>query len=492
MPATRIPPLRSLGPFLAATAALVVAADRLLSGCSPGWTVGVLLLLGGALVVWRHPALLERGAGRMLLTVLLLTSAATALDTGALAPALGGVLLVALALVGRGVVAVGAPRWLRLIAGTVVGVFARIAADQRLVRAWRQRRAALRRTWRVLAWLAPVAIGAGFAGLFGLANPVLGQWFASAGEWFLERLANLGEPPSALRILLWWGVAVAAWMLLRGRARPPAPPRRAIPAAEVDRTGLVLRTLLVVNAVFAFQVAMDLAYLAGGLRLPHGLTYAEYAHRGAWPLLVAALLSAGLVLAAFRPAGAAERSPWARRLVQLWLAQNVVLTLAALWRLWLYVDAYGLSAWRLAAALWMGLVALGLALIALRIALRLGNRWLVDANALAVAAVLMVCCWLDVGGIVAGHNVQRCREVGGPAVPIDLAYLDGFGVEVAPALDRLAARSRDPAVAARARAMADRRIGEARERLADVRAWTWVRWRVAALDGRPVAPGAGR
>lgn len=474
-------PLRSLGLFLVATAVVVIAADRLLSGCSPGWTVGVVLLLGGVLVSLRHPCLVQRHGGRWLLLGLVMTSAATAIDTGPLAPALGSAVLVALALAGRGATAAGAPAWMRLIAAAVLGVFTRIGADQRLVRAWRRRHSAVRRTWRLCAWLLPIAIGAGFAGLFGLANPVLGQWFSSAGAWFMDWLANLGDMPSPLRILLWWSVALGAWVLLRGRARPLPAERRAIPVTEVDRTGLVLRTLVVVNVVFALQVVMDLAYLAGGLHLPAGLTYAEYAHRGAWPLLVAALLSAGLVLAAFRPSGVAERSPWARRLVQAWLAQNVALTLAATWRLWLYIDAYGLSGWRLAAAIWMGLVAVGVALIAVRIALRLGNRWLIDANALVVVAVLAVCCWLDVGGLVAWHNVQRCREVGGPAVPIDLAYLDSFGVEVTPALAWLAAHSRESLVAEQARTMATRRIGSAQEQLADVRAWTWVRWHAANL-----------
>ena len=481
MLSVRIPPLRSLGLFLAATAVLVITADRLLSGCSPGWPVGVLLLLGGVLVTLRHPHLLHHHGGRWLLLVLLLPAAATAIDTGVLAPVLGVAVLVALALVGRGTTAPGAVAWVRLILAAGFGVFARIGADQRLVRAWRRRRSVVQRTWRLFAWLVPIAIGAGFAGLFGVANPVLGQWFSSASERFMDWLANLGELPSPLRILVWWGIALGAWVLLRGRARPLPAERRAIPAAEVDRTGLILRTLLVVNAVFALQVVMDLAYLAGGLRLPHGLTYAEYAHRGAWPLLVAALVSAGLVLAAFRPSGAAERSPWARRLVQVWLAQNVALTLAAIWRLWLYVDAYGLSAWRLSAAIWMCLVAVGIALIALRIALHLGNRWLVDVNALVLSAVLTACCWLDVGGLVAWHNVQRCREVGGPAVPIDLAYLDSFGVEVAPALAWLATHSREPVVGERARAMVERRTSSAQDQLTDFRAWTWVRWRAAEL-----------
>ena len=83
---------------------------------------------------------------------------------------------------------------------------------------------------------------------------------------------------------------------------------------------------------------------------------------------------------------------------------------------------------------------------------------------------------------MAWHNVQRCREVGGPAVPIDLAYIDGFGVEVAPALVWLAAHSGDPVVAERARTMAERRASSAKDQLNDVRTWTWVRWRAAGLN----------
>lgn len=89
MLSARILPRRSLGLFLAVTAVLVIAADRLLSGCSPGWTVGVVLLLGGVLVTLRHPQLLRGHGGRWLLLALVLPAAATALDTGVLAPVLG-------------------------------------------------------------------------------------------------------------------------------------------------------------------------------------------------------------------------------------------------------------------------------------------------------------------------------------------------------------------------------------------------------------------
>ena len=63
------------------------------------------------------------------------------------------------------------------------------------------------------------------------------------------------------------------------------------------------------------QTVLDAAYLWGGVALPDGMTYASYAHRGAYPLIVTALLAAGFVLAAMRPGSATSNDPLIRRLV---------------------------------------------------------------------------------------------------------------------------------------------------------------------------------
>ena len=131
--------------------------------------------------------------------------------------------------------------------------------------------------------------------------------------------------------------------------------------------------------------------------------------------------------------------------------------------------------------MWMGLVAVGLVLIALRIACARSNRWLIDANAVSTLVTLVLCCWLDVGGTVAWHNVRHCREAGGADVAIDLAYLDDFGVKAAPALAWLAAHSSDLSIARNAKAMADAQRDYAITQLEDWRAWTWIRWQVAEL-----------
>ena len=448
-----------------------------------------MVLLGTALLIARHPHIMRDRYGIFYLVLILPISASTLFAHGLLAPLLGFTLLIVAAWWMRGARYAGVLAWLSALARWPQILLRQIAADRRLLKAWRLIHNTRIPGSGLLVWLVPCLLGAGFIALFSAANPVISQWFSLLGNWASEWLDPERWFPSPLQIVLWWCAGSISWIILRVHPPHLAATRRAIPTKDIDRTGLILRSLVVVNMVFALQVGLDLAYLAGGLRLPPNMTYATYAHRGAWPLLIAALVSAALVLAAFRPDGAAQRSLWARRLVFVWLGQNVALTIAAAWRLALYVNAYGLSSWRLAAAIWMGLVAIGLVLIAARIAVGQSNRWLIDANAGATMIILLCACWLNIGGIVAWHNIRHCKETGGDGVAIDLDYLNSFGVEVAPALLWLSEHSRNPDVAKRARAMAVERQDDAQQLLNDWRSWTWVRTSVARLSIRNSVTG---
>ena len=101
-----------------------------------------------------------------------------------------------------------------------------------------------------------------------------------------------------------------------------------------------------------------MVYLWGNATLPADISYASYAHHGAYPLIVTALLAAGFVLAAMKPGGPAEQSRVIRPLVYLWVAQNVLLVASSILRLDLYVQIYLLTYWRVAAFIWMLLVAI--------------------------------------------------------------------------------------------------------------------------------------
>src|SRR5262249_26858321 len=136
---------------------------------------------------------------------------------------------------------------------------------------------------------------------------------------------------------------------------------------DLTQPKTIVRCLVLFNALFLVQNLLDLQILWVGVRWVRGLTYAQYAHRGAYPLIATALLAALFVFVCFSSGQKAAEDRRARRLVYCWIGQNLILLLSTVYRLWVYIDAYTLTRWRLATLVWMGLVACGFLSIALRV-----------------------------------------------------------------------------------------------------------------------------
>ena len=260
---------------------------------------------------------------------------------------------------------------------------------------------ALRGQWRAArGWAFPAGGALVLAGLLLLANPLLVRMLSDLFAIRGSGIVTLG------RLSLWLGLALALWPLIA-----PPPPALAIQLPEVParfRPGAqsVARGLLVFNLILGLQTLMDAAYLWGGAVLPEGMSAAEYAHRGAYPLLVTALVAGAFALAA-RPFAREDRH--LRWLLLLWLAQNVALVLSSLLRLELYVEAFGLTYLRLYSAIWMGLVAAGLGLTAWQVWRDRSNLWLITRTAALTLATLYACCFVNFAAIIATENLSRER-----------------------------------------------------------------------------------
>jgi Domain of unknown function (DUF4173) len=290
----------------------------------------------------------------------------------------------------------------------------------------------------LVAWVVPLSLFAVFLYLFASANPLIENGLMRID---LGMLFKLFDP---WRLLFWILVAGVIWPLILRRYRSGrASEFEAEPAEATDPNDwnhlfgarAISRSLVLFNALFALQTWLDLAYLWGGMNLPDGMSHAEYAHRGAYPLIVTALLAAGFALIAMRPRGPAQHSRLIRPLVLLWTGQNVLLVVSSMLRLDLYVAAFSLTYLRLAALIWMVLVATGLALMFVQILLRKSNSWLVAANACALALVLYGCCFINAPRLVASYNLDHCREVGGAGPVLDLNYLKSLGSQALPAVE---------------------------------------------------------
>jgi hypothetical protein len=92
---------------------------------------------------------------------------------------------------------------------------------------------------------------------------------------------------------------------------------------------------------------------------------------------------------------------------------------------------------RIAAAIWMALVAVGLVLIVAKIVGGRTNRWLVMANLTALMLTLWGVSFLNVPAVIAAFNVEHSYEVTGKGegLRLDEYYMENLGPQVIPALD---------------------------------------------------------
>jgi hypothetical protein len=207
--------------------------------------------------------------------------------------------------------------------------------------------------------------------------------------------------------------------------------------------GAVAVTLTILNAMFLAENGLDFSYIWSGSTFPPGVTYASYVHRGAYTLIVTALMAGALMILALWPGSRTEASKTVRRLVYLWVAQNVMLVTSSVSRTLSYIDAYGMTLLRLSGLIWMALVATGLLLIAARVVLKRSNLWLLNRNIAATFVVLLASAFIDFRAIVAGYNVDRAfsraaRFDERPILYLDVKYLSELGPSSIPSLRRIA------------------------------------------------------
>ncbi|HET9161084.1 MAG TPA: DUF4173 domain-containing protein [Caulobacteraceae bacterium] len=279
----------------------------------------------------------------------------------------------------------------------------------------------------------PLVGGLLFLALFAAANPVLAEWL-SAIQWL--RL----DEEFFVRTIFAGFVTIVVWGFLRPRLVTMPSPAAAEPL-KLSVATLAL-SLIVFNALFALQNGLDLAFLWSGAPLPGHVTMADYAHRGAYTLIGTAILAGLFVVVFLHPSAPAAQSRLVRILVVLWTLQTLFLVASSVLRTTDYVQAYGLTKLRLAALVWMAMVAVGLALIAWRLIANRSASWLINANALAALAVLSVSSAVDYGAIVARWNIDHPNLSGG----IDICYLKSLREPALISMAMLEQRQLDPLV----------------------------------------------
>jgi len=137
---------------------------------------------------------------------------------------------------------------------------------------------------------------------------------------------------------------------------------------------------------------------------------------------------------------------------------------------------------RIAALIWMLLVACGLVYIVVRIVLGRTNLWLININTLTALVVLFACCFVDFDGLIADYNTSHCRELEGNGPEIDIRYLESLGPETLPALIRLEGALEASPKREDVRGTITRLRWSLESDLSDWRGWTLRRQRLSRLE----------
>ena len=276
----------------------------------------------------------------------------------------------------------------------------------------------------------------GVVGVFGALFASADQLFGRLVDRFLIPDLDLDLWPVRAFVLVVVAVAVTTMLRLARRDDDD----RARRPATVQLTGVEWQVPLVALLVlFVAFLAVQFGALFGGhdwVEAAAGLTYAEHARGGFAQLVVVALLTLLVIAASTRHAVA--RSPGEQRLLRGLLAGLCGLTLvvlaSALYRLWLYQDAFGFTRARFGAqaVIWWLAVVFALVVVA---GARRRSDWLPRAVVLVTAAGVVGVGFLRPDAIVAQANLDRFASEG----QVDLAYLDTLSADAVPVLTELPA-----------------------------------------------------
>ncbi len=193
-------------------------------------------------------------------------------------------------------------------------------------------------------------------------------------------------------------------------------------------------------AVYFFFTAIQFTYLySPGASLPSGLTYADYARRGFFELLAAALVNIAVILGLSLKTS--ESNP---RLSMFLKAGNSLLTVftlnllvSAFYRMHLYETAYGFTELRLFVQFFM--VFMAVSLLALLLWIWKPDFQLLRAVLITAVTVYIALNFVNVDRLIAHNNLERYRQT----QKLDVYHLSTLSVDAWP---EIAAAGLEPAL----------------------------------------------
>ncbi|VEH00286.1 Uncharacterised protein [Slackia heliotrinireducens] len=271
--------------------------------------------------------------------------------------------------------------------------------------------------------------------LLASADAVFGHIFGRIGEW-LARL-DIWDIVGHLVYLMLAAAPLAAllWNLthddgyLAGRQFDPPLPRGTVPPATV------LTVLVIMDTVYLLFAGVQVVYLFGGVESPVLADgYAAYARQGFFQLILVVCINVVMTYVGMRIVDKERGLVTAMRAFAVLLqVLTLVVLVSSLWRMTMYVQAYGFSMER--ALTYVGMAWVAVVIVALTV--RLFYR---EFKVFAVAFVAGLALWIGFSVSmpatqIANYNVDH--YLAGDIADPDVDYLSNLSYESKPAIERL-------------------------------------------------------
>lgn len=209
--------------------------------------------------------------------------------------------------------------------------------------------------------------------------------------------------------------------------------------------------LFAASVIYLIFTAVQFRYLFApavlqGVRLPGGISYAQYCRRGFFELVfVIAVTTLVIVLTCMltRLNDKGKLPIYTKAALLLITASDFIMIISASLRVYVYVDAYDMTVSRLNAAVLIAFMGICLVVTAIKIVFE--NFRISSVIGGIIVAMLALYCIFDVDGFVARYNIDRYLE-NPAAYEIDMSYLSELSVSAIPEIERLMENSSDSEV----------------------------------------------
>lgn len=192
-----------------------------------------------------------------------------------------------------------------------------------------------------------------FLSIFADGNPVvaafksaMNKWFWNYCSWLIPDMGTLAD------ILLWCLGALAFGIAARPRPCTSFPEQHPVRPGQPWLPHLPAVSLLFINLAFLVNNGTDVAFLWSG-RVPDGISQTAYLHDGADSIMLAAFLSALVLLVLFRPEGSVRASKTGTFLGFILAAQTGLLAASVGMRLFYQIRDFGFSPNRVTAGIYL-------------------------------------------------------------------------------------------------------------------------------------------